>query len=281
MKKIRKGIFETNSSSSHSLHIDDKVEVYDTIYPDENGKITLKGGEFGWQWEKYNDALTKANYAAISSSGVDFNLLEKVIKNHTGAKKVEYIGNDTWNSGNYSYIDHDSCGLMSELNDEKSLKNFLFNPRCWLFLGNDNQYSPPYFYDVNEVEYTHKIIVKGTPLNLELKVDEYPEGESLAKKLDRLMDKIYYDKYLDKWYEGQYMSSDKLFEYGYNSFDEKLKTITLYKGGQMGASYEISRKDSPYEKGSDEFYKWLHKKADEYRKLPENHIILSYEIVKI
>ena len=42
MKKlIRKGVFETNSSSSHSISLvtEDKQFVLDTLYPDQNGIV--------------------------------------------------------------------------------------------------------------------------------------------------------------------------------------------------------------------------------------------------
>lgn len=42
---IRRGVFETNSSSSHSISIasEDKEFVMDTIYPDQNGVVRIVG----------------------------------------------------------------------------------------------------------------------------------------------------------------------------------------------------------------------------------------------
>jgi hypothetical protein len=96
--KIRKHTFESNSSSSHTIFISEEVLLLDTsLLPNEDGDLILDGGEFGWEWERYNDAWTKANYAAISSSGVDRNMLEEVLKEQTGAKKIIFNFSEDWN----------------------------------------------------------------------------------------------------------------------------------------------------------------------------------------
>src|SRR5579885_45905 len=104
MKNIRNKVFETNSSSSHSISIYNATKgLYDTITPDSNGVITLTGGEFGWEWEKYNDAITKANYAAVFALGDQqmTDMLVQVIKDHTGAKEVEITCSDDYKSPNH------------------------------------------------------------------------------------------------------------------------------------------------------------------------------------
>lgn len=87
MKKIRKKVFETNSSSSHVLHIDSDVELLDTsLVPSENGSITVYGGEYGWEWDKLTTAYDKISY--LISSGDEIykeEMLIKVIKEQTGA----------------------------------------------------------------------------------------------------------------------------------------------------------------------------------------------------
>ena len=82
-KLIRVGVWETNSSSSHSLSLgssQSKDFVLDTIYPDEEGKIYINGGEFGWEWNKFNDSMTKANYAAQQLENSDMDNFIEVIK---------------------------------------------------------------------------------------------------------------------------------------------------------------------------------------------------------
>jgi len=156
MKNIRNKVFETNSSSTHSISIYNAIQgLYDTIVPDSNGVITLTGGEFGWEWEKYNDAITKANYAAVFTLGDRrmTDMLIQVIKDHTGAKEVEIACSDDYKSPNYSYIDHQSArsegGDAGEaFSTPQTLKNWIFHPDSWLFTGNDNESAPSNFYDV-------------------------------------------------------------------------------------------------------------------------------------
>jgi len=173
MKNIRKAVFETNSSSSHSIHIDNVTPLLDTsLLPDGNGDVILTGGEFGWNWSRFNDAVTKANYCAIPDSGVNFEHLQEAIIEQTGAKTVTYTGQDNYDSpsGVWSYIDHESIGVAGELSDIEKVRNFVFNPNCWLVTGNDNSSHPNNLFDfpkvnndgeVIEVLYRYRLEVEG------------------------------------------------------------------------------------------------------------------------
>ena len=56
MKKIRKNIFETNSSSTHSISVcgnEADCDMYDFIIPNENGEIIFSNSIcFSWGFEK-------------------------------------------------------------------------------------------------------------------------------------------------------------------------------------------------------------------------------------
>lgn len=144
MKLKRHSTFETNSSSCHSISIDDNVELYDTIVPNENGLIVLEGGQFGWEIEQYTDALTKANYVAVSLKCHLVNeylieMFENVMLNHTGAEGIVYEFENE--RGRYeSYIDHQSIetGPLFDYSDPDQMKNFIFNPKSILYTDNDN-----------------------------------------------------------------------------------------------------------------------------------------------
>lgn len=157
MENIRHSCFETNSSSTHSISIcEDSDGVYDTIVPDENGVICLTGGQFGWDWIKFNDPLTKANYLAVQvSHHLDMTrMLFDVIKEHTGALEVKCSFSSDYESENYSYIDHESVGVgLDAFESTQKLKNFIFNPKSFLITGNDNELAPPHiFSDKNNFE---------------------------------------------------------------------------------------------------------------------------------
>jgi len=70
MKRIiRQGIFETNTSSSHSVTIknwEKRLEFVKHNLPSPDdiwNKISMDFGEFGWEVEDYTDAYTKLQYA--------------------------------------------------------------------------------------------------------------------------------------------------------------------------------------------------------------------------
>lgn len=50
-KKIRKGVFETNSSSTHTITIPKKIDK--SLY-EKRPLIRFNIGEFGWDYEKYD-----------------------------------------------------------------------------------------------------------------------------------------------------------------------------------------------------------------------------------
>ena len=190
MKKlIRKGVFETNSSSSHSIALatEDKEFVLDTIYPNQDGVVIINGDEYGWEWFKHNDSETKASYAAQSFANNDFQLdeLKEVIKEQTGATEVIF------NGLNDGYIDHDSYGIVPTGKSE--LRNFIFNKNSWLFGGNDNSSPDPTFYHVPEIRdgkvivpvYKYELSVEG--LTKTTKYLEKPTDEELQTGIDSIM----------------------------------------------------------------------------------------------
>lgn len=149
MIKTRNSVFETNSSSTHSVSIEDITDkdMLDTMLPNEDGNIVLEGGEFGWEEESYNDAWTKANYLAVYSCLYSGDLdetfkenLKNVIKDQTKCKNVIFEITDDWNK-NYSYIDHQSveCRDYDDLmRNLKEIRNFIFNKKSYLYTDNDN-----------------------------------------------------------------------------------------------------------------------------------------------
>lgn len=241
MKNIRNKVFETNSSSSHSISIYNATKgLYDTITPDKNGVITLTGGEFGWEWEKYNDAITKANYAAVFAAGdtAMTDMLVEVVKEHTGAKEVLLAFGTDYSDGNYSYIDHQSArsegGDAGQAFDTPlTLKNFIFHPESWLFTGNDNDTAPPNFYDVEfGILYTHELHVDGVTQTV--KFQDEPGEESLKEALDNLMGYHPLCSYSNRRYEDRFtfVAWDRKAADGtpFSSFEKLAQgKVTLFK----------------------------------------------------
>jgi hypothetical protein len=135
MKKIREGVFETNSSSSHSITLGVGEFIPSPLYR-ENGVTIIGQDEFGWEINDYSDSNTKAAYALTYASGDEslIEMLEKVVRREIGDAGLQM---DT-ECGN-GYIDHQSsCIGNSIFESEDTLHRFIFNRASSLHTDNDN-----------------------------------------------------------------------------------------------------------------------------------------------
>jgi hypothetical protein len=194
--KRRIDIFETNSSSSHSISFNPWKSGKDgnTFVPDENGNIYIQGGEFGWDWNSFNDSETKANYylERYKDQPERIELLKKVVEEYTGANVI--ISEDT-----DGYIDHQSFDTLDlPYGNSEALKDWLFNPDNWLYTGNDNDDEPQ---DLRDPEWSgldgdHVVVTIefGTDDMIEVKIIGMPNEENLGPKLNSLsLSDGYYD----------------------------------------------------------------------------------------
>lgn len=155
---IRHGVFETNSSSTHSICI-----AHGTIDPPnmEGRFLEVHPGEFGWEVESHYDFGTKASYLYTwcynqnrdySDSDVELvlkgdrldklNLLTEVLKEYTKCYDVDYIKSDD-SFYPRGVIDHQSdegsrCPALEAFESKESLVQFLFNPNSFVHTDNDN-----------------------------------------------------------------------------------------------------------------------------------------------
>ena len=127
---IRNNVFETNSSSTHSLHIG----CGDKIFPklDNDGNIVIYLDEYGWEFNEYYDLHDRMSYvfSYLCNSDVSDLLIDLIdyIKLQTGANEVIF-------KGSHYYVDHGYEHLT--LNFEW-LIDFMFNDGSWFETGNDN-----------------------------------------------------------------------------------------------------------------------------------------------
>jgi hypothetical protein len=208
MKKIvRTGVFETNSSSSHSLSVarEDQEFVYDTIYPDQNGVINVTGEEFGWGWSKHNDSMTKLAYVFQDAHESDYDLIKEVVMKQTGATEVNFDENG-------GYIDHDGVGTTDDIRcNSEDLRNFIFNKNSWLFIGNDNSNPDPTFFHVPEFkdgkqflpEYKYELVIEG--LDKTTKFMSYPDDQLIEDGIDSLLDHAYLSE------NGRFIIEDSIY----------------------------------------------------------------------
>lgn len=141
--QIRKKVFETNSSSSHSVVIpDSKESMFCEI--DEKKSIYLTGDFYGWQDGILTDWYSKADYcytyAATQSSNRenDLKLLREVIKDYTKLDVEFSIDNDASDIDEIG-IDHQSSDTVEEYFESyNQLKRLIFDNKYEIELGNDN-----------------------------------------------------------------------------------------------------------------------------------------------
>lgn len=166
MKLVRNKVFETNSSSCHSISIAESDGIYESLPVSDVGIVNINSGEFGWEQEGYNSSDTKASYIAVyirdwcKGKEDEFRqIFESLIKEHTGCEEVIYEDN-FWDKEERSYRDRDGklVTYMSKIGegyiDHQSvedndyhylfenpslLKEFIFNPKSTLTTDNDNR----------------------------------------------------------------------------------------------------------------------------------------------
>ena len=148
MKKIRVSVFETNSSSMHSLSIgsNKKMEVLDDEKTEE---IILGIGEYGWGPENLTTWLEKADYLAVDvinredeiKKGLLLEALSLAFPNATFEFALLEPENDEDIDGTktYSgYIDHESVGTVwSDLETVEEVFRVVFGNSI-IVIDNDN-----------------------------------------------------------------------------------------------------------------------------------------------
>lgn len=146
MKKIRQGMFETNSSSVHSIVIS-MGDCTDKLSP-VDGRVEIVTGEFEWEVRTFRSPAVKASYCltyakAVGDIGKE-QMLREVVQEHTGAQQVHFVRSGRpGDYGEWGHIDHQSmppehdvCG--EAFASKKTLRQFIFNPESTLHTDNDN-----------------------------------------------------------------------------------------------------------------------------------------------
>lgn len=154
MKQIRKSVFETNSSSTHSVTIKDGP----LDYVNEEDKIEVYPGEFGWEEERYTTFPKKLSYAYTHAmhwgSSSDLIRLNNVLKKHFNRTIIykdlnsnvydyetllELKENGDHIHSKFGFIDHQSTDVSECIfTSDYTLEQFLFNTNSYFTTDNDN-----------------------------------------------------------------------------------------------------------------------------------------------
>lgn len=156
--QVRKNVFETNSSSSHSLIIEKgSIPVYLSKEHAIHGKIVVELDQFGWGPDYLFNMDEKLSYIFTDQishlfggrgendnvrDDVEYALRENELLSRVAHVLKEYTGCELEVECNISYpgVDHQSRGLSNDLlslNDEELLF-YLISTSCGVELDHDN-----------------------------------------------------------------------------------------------------------------------------------------------
>ena len=141
MRVVRRDLFETNSSSVHTLC------VSKTVNPDKPDKVVFARGRFGWGPEVFNDMSDRLSYLYENLLGIadesTRNSYIDMLKKYLDSIHVEYAFEH--DADRYCGIDHpeDSEGVIQSLfdgDDQTLLDRFMFGKDSCVICDNDNAY---------------------------------------------------------------------------------------------------------------------------------------------
>lgn len=209
--QIRNSVFETNSSSSHSVTIDrDEIldmDVHKDILRDGVIKVCLRDEGYGWEWARYRNPASKIAYMLTQLAGgylpsgasdlepgddhadifredVRSAWFIETIEKATGCR-VEITRADEDTSWGYS-IDHQSVGKgVDDIEDEDAILKLVFGRNSYVETGNDNS-APPEIIgnDAGKTEqYFEPILVSSMPDGVQFRLREL-DGEGWSKNME-------------------------------------------------------------------------------------------------
>lgn len=160
MRQIRRNVFESNSSSSHSLTVNKRGCTGKLIVNEETNKVITYFDEFGWGYEVYTNPAGKLSYLVTMlvetncdctsmeelCETEDFKLINDAVAEHCHCDGIlidEEITACDWNkeyNEHAGYVDHQSVMPITELLDMYgcTVTEFIFDPGVKLIIDNDN-----------------------------------------------------------------------------------------------------------------------------------------------
>ena len=169
-RQVRRNVFETNSSSMHSLSITNGTLQESYLYVDEHdNKVHTEFGEYDWEIEQYSTQSEKLSYLVtmlISTEGRGLQTVEEFFETE-GFKKINnvireycncdgividsklepdswtYNGKTEYYLSHDGYIDHQSCEDYENIDKfleyyNTDIINFIFNDGVIVCTDNDN-----------------------------------------------------------------------------------------------------------------------------------------------
>ncbi len=142
-RQIRRGIFETNSSSTHAICITQK----DVDIRGLPTHITFTHGDFGWAFDIHKDTRTKASYLyqAIcdlyykdnEAKDEKINTIASLLREYNIECEFEPDEDKEYGDGYIDHVDETVDFVNTVLSDSDELIRYLFGD-SFLVIGNDN-----------------------------------------------------------------------------------------------------------------------------------------------
>lgn len=168
-RQIRRSVFETNSSSMHSLTIRKGKTNSSNLHIGNDNKVEIDFGEFGWEISNYPDQYSKLQYILTMCACTEgyncitpdefyetegFKSISNAIASHCNCDGIR-IKDDCLRTGHWDYcnedyldfdgyIDHQSCedylsvADFLKQNNISSVEEFVFNDGIIVHTDNDN-----------------------------------------------------------------------------------------------------------------------------------------------
>lgn len=156
--KIRQGIFETNSSSSHSFSMGPEGRFGAKLVMDNNGVINVSSDSwYDLAEEKSNDPEVKLSYLLSFAWTISYDEEDKwkryrdfiyqVVMDFTGATRIEFTPTET--------IDHQSTDMIDprDLMNPEFIKEFVFNEGTWIYTLWDSSCPSDDFWEGTDESY--------------------------------------------------------------------------------------------------------------------------------
>lgn len=188
--KIRQGIFETNSSSSHSFSMGPEGRFDDVLPISSDGVIDVPSDSW-YDGGKTNNPIHKLSYLLSFIWSIedewekDRDFVYKVILDFTGASKINFIPSEQ--------VDHQSLDIIDprDIKDPEFIKEFVFNSGTWLYLNWDSYDPEPGFYEDPEKDKKPFYIIRFDSINEELIV-HYRDLDKYTDVIDKFLSEFTY-----------------------------------------------------------------------------------------
>lgn len=187
--KIRQGIFETNSSSSHSFSMGPEGRFDDVLPISNDGVIEVPS-----DWyigDKTNNPLIKLSYLLSFIWSIedewekDRDFVYKVILDFTGASKINFTPSED--------VDHQSLDIIDprDIKDPEFIREFVFNSGTWVYFIWDSYDPDSGFYEDPEKDKKPFYIIRFDSISEELIV-YYRDFNEYTDVIDKFLSEFTY-----------------------------------------------------------------------------------------